>query len=81
MLKLNEVEAQGNAVVYNTPDGMVSVTETKAGYNVTHRYEGVNQLVMQTFKEETSSCFAKQSAIDEANFVYNAMKLTGVLNG
>lgn len=81
MLTLNEVEEWDDVVVYSTPDGMVNVKETKAGYNVTHRYEGVTNLVLQTFKEHTSSCYAKQTAIDEANSVYNTMKGTEVLNG
>lgn len=81
MLTNEEIENwSGWNTVYRSPDSKVEVVETGRGYNVVQMYEGVRRLVLETYKEDTSSCYAKQTAIDEAETVYNTLKGKELLN-
>ena len=81
MLTNEEINEWDWKVVYRSPDNKVEVVETGRGYNVVQMYEGVRRLVVETYKEDTGSCYAKQTAIDEAESVYNTLKGTELLNG
>lgn len=79
MLTGEEIENWG--VIYRSPDSKVEVIETGRGYAVVQMYEGVRRPVTQTYKEDTGSCYARQTAIDEAETVYNTLKGKELLNG